>query len=114
MDREERDIMESVSYELHGISLALEGLIDALGDIALALKENPACKPQPAVMDKGLDALFVSRRAENCLRTAGCRTIADVARKSAQSLACTRGVGVGVLQEVRRAMGRLGLRLAGD
>jgi DNA-directed RNA polymerase alpha subunit len=56
----------------------------------------------------------VSRRAENCLRTAGCRTIADVARKSANSLACTRGVGTGVLQEVRTAMGRLGLRLAGD
>ena len=114
MDREERDIMESVSYELHGISLALEGMVDALGDIALALKKDPACKPQPAVMDKGLDALFVSRRAENCLRRAGCRTIADVARKSANSLACTRGVGAGVLQEVRTAMGRLGLRLAGD
>jgi DNA-directed RNA polymerase alpha subunit len=65
-------------------------------------------------MDMGLDALFVSRRAENCLRTAGCRTIADVARKSASSLRCTRGVGEGVLQEVRTAMGRLGLRLAGD
>ena len=114
MDKKERDIMESVSHELHGISLGLEGLIDALGDIALALKENPTCKPQPAVMDMGLDALFVSRRAENCLRTAGCRTIADVARKSANSLAYTRGVGVGVLQEVRTAMGRLGLKLAGD
>ena len=114
MDKKERDIMESVSYELHGISLGLEGLIDALGDIALALKESPARKPQPAVMDKGLDALFVSRRAENCLRRAGCRTIADVARKTAHQLLCTRGVGVGVLQEIRRAMGRLGLKLAGD
>ena len=114
MDREERDIMESISYELHGISLGLEGLVDALGDIALALKKDPACKPQPAVMDMGLDALFVSRRAENSLRRAGCRTIADVARKSAQSLACTRGVGAGVLDEVKRAMGRLGLKLAGD
>lgn len=99
---------------MHGISLALEGVVDALADIALALKKNPACKPQPDVMDMGLDALFVSRRAENCLRSAGCSTIADVARKSARSLPCTRGVGEGVLQEVRRAMGRLGLRLAGD
>ena len=114
MDREERDIMESISYELHGISLGLEGLVDALADIASALKKDPTCKPQPDVMDMGLDALFVSRRAENCLRSAGCRTIADVARKTANSLACTRGVGEGVLAEVRRAMGRLGLRLAGD
>lgn len=114
MDREERDIMESVSYELHGISLALEGIVDALADIASAPEEESEAKPQPVIMDMGLDALFVSRRAENCLRSAGCSAIADVARKSARSLACTRGVGVGVLQEIKRAMGRLGLRLAGD
>ena len=110
MDREERDIIEGIAKELHGIRKALEELVV----MASGPEEEADAKPQPAVMDKGLDALFVSRRAENCLRTAGCRTIADVARKSAQSLACTRGVDVGVLQEVRRAMGRLGLKLAGD
>lgn len=110
MDREERDIIEGIATELHGIRTALEALVA----IAAAPEEKDEAKPQPVIMDMGLDALFVSRRAEICLRTAGCRTIADVARKSAQSLACTRGVGVGVLQEVRRAMGRLGLRLAGD
>ena len=110
MDREERDIIESIAFELQGIRMALEALVA----IATAPEEEAEAKPQPAIMDMGLDALFVSRRAENCLRTAGCRTIADVARKSANSLACTRGVGVGVLQEVRTAMGRLGLKLAGD
>lgn len=110
MDREERDIIESIATELHGIRTALEALVA----IASAPEEETEAKPQPVLMDMGLDALFVSRRAENCLRTAGCRTIADVARKSANSLACTRGVGAGVLQEVRTAMGRLGLRLAGD
>ena len=110
MDREEKDIIEGVREELAGIRSALEALVA----IASAPEEEAEAKPQPVLMDMGLDALFVSRRAENCLRTAGCRTIADVARKSAQSLACTRGVGVGVLQEVRTAMGRLGLRLAGD
>lgn len=110
MDREEKDIIEGVREELAGIRTALEALVA----IASTPEEEAETNPQPAVMDMGLDALFVSRRAENCLRTAGCRTIADVARKSASSLACTRGVGVGVLQEVRRAMGRLGLRLAGD
>ena len=110
MDREERDIIEGIAAELHGIRTALEALVA----IATAPEEEAKAKPQPDVMDKGLDALFVSRRAENCLRSAGCRTIADVARKSANSLACTRGVGVGVLQEVRTAMGRLGLKLAGD
>ena len=112
MDREEKDIIESIGFELQGIRLALEDLVA----IERASKEKPGPNPnpQPAVMDKGLDALFVSRRAENCLRRAGCRTIADVARKSANSLACTRGVGMGVLQEVRTAMGRLGLKLAGD
>ena len=110
MDREERDIIESIAFELQGIRTALEALVA----IATAPEEEAEAKPQPVIMDMGLDALFVSRRAENCLRTAGCRTIADVARKSANSLACTRGVGVGVLQEVRTAMGRLGLKLAGD
>ena len=110
MDREERDIIEGIATELHGIRTALEALVA----IASAPEEEAGAKPQPVLMDMGLDALFVSRKAENCLRTAGCRTIADVARKSAQSLACTRGVGTGVLQEVRTAMGRLGLRLAGD
>ena len=110
MDREERDIIEGIAKELRGIRTALEALVA----IASAPEEEAGAKPQPDVMDMGLDALFVSRRAENCLRTAGCRTIADVARKSASSLACTRGVGVGVLQEVRTAMGRLGLKLAGD
>jgi DNA-directed RNA polymerase alpha subunit len=110
MDREERDIIESIAAELRGIRTALEKLVV----MASVPEEEAEAKPQPDVIALGLDALFVSRRAENCLRRAGCRTIADVARKSAQSLACTRGVGVGVLQEVRRAMGRLGLRLAGD
>ena len=110
MDREDKDIIESIATELRGIRTALEALVA----IASAPEEEAGAKPQPVLMDMGLDALFVSRRAENCLRTAGCRTIADVARKSAQSLACTRGVGAGVLQEVRTAMGRLGLRLAGD
>ena len=110
MDREERDIIESIAFELQGIRTALEALVA----IATAPEEEAEAKPQPVIMDMGLDTLFVSRRAENSLRRAGCRTIADVARKSAQSLACTRGVGVGVLQEVRTAMDRLGLRLAGD
>ena len=110
MDREEKDIIEGIAEELHGIREALEALVA----IASAPEEEAEAAPQPVLMDIGLDALFVSRRAENCLRSAGCRTIADVARKSAQSLACTRGVGTGVLQEVRTAMGRLGLRLAGD
>ena len=110
MDREEKDIVESIAKELRGIRTALEALVA----IASAPEEEGEAKPQPVIMDMGLDALFVSRRAENCLRTAGCRTIADVARKSANSLACTRGVGAGVLQEVRTAMDRLGLRLAGD
>lgn len=110
MDREEKDIIEGVREELAGIRTAL----DALVAIISTPEEEADAKPQPVLMDMGLDALFVSRRAENCLRTAGCRTIADVARKSANSLACTRGVGTGVLQEVRTAMGRLGLRLAGD
>lgn len=110
MDREEKDIIEGVREELAGIRTALEALVA----IASAPEEEADAKPQPVTMDMGLDALFISRRAENCLRTAGCRAIADVARKSAQSLACTRGVGVGVLAEVRTAMGRLGLRLAGD
>lgn len=110
MDREEKDIIESIAAELRGIRTALEALVA----ITSAPEEEAEAKPQPVIMDMGLDALFVSRRAENCLRTAGCRTIADVARKSANSLACTRGVGAGVLQEVRTAMGRLGLRLAGD
>ena len=110
MDREERDIIEGIAAELHGIRTALEALVA----IASAPEEEAEAKPQPVIMDMGLDALFVSRRAENCLRTAGCRTIADVARKSAHQLLCTRGVGVGVLQEVRTALGRLGLRLAGD
>ena len=108
MDREEKDIIEGIATELHGIREALEALV------AIASTPEEEAQPQPVLMDMGLDALFVSRRAENCLRTAGCRTIADVARKSASSLACTRGVGAGVLQEVRTAMGRLGLRLAGD
>ena len=110
MDREERDIIESIAFELQGIRTALEALVA----IATAPEEEAEAKPQPVIMDMGLDTLFVSRRAENCLRRAGCRTIADVARKSANSLACTRGVGAGVLDEVKRAMGRLGLRLAGD
>ena len=110
MDREEKDIIEGIAAELHGIRTALEELVA----IASAPEEEAEAKPQPVLMDMGLDALFVSRRAENCLRSAGCRTIADVARKSASSLRCTRGVGTGVLQEVRTAMGRLGLRLAGD
>ena len=110
MDREERDIIESIAFELQGIRTALEALVA----IATAPEEEAEAKPQPVIMDMGLDTLFVSRRAENSLRRAGCRTIADVARKSAQSLACTRGVGAGVLQEVRTAMGRLGLKLAGD
>ena len=110
MDREEKDIIESIAAELRGIRKALEALVA----IASAPEEEADAKPQPVIMDMGLDALFVSRRAENSLRRAGCRTIADGARKSAQSLACTRGVGAGVLQEVRTAMGRLGLRLAGD
>lgn len=110
MDREEKDIIEGIAAELHGIRTALEALVA----IASAPEEEAEAKPQPVLMDMGLDALFVSRRAENCLRSAGCNTIADVARKSARSLACTRGVGEGVLAEVRRAMGRLGLRLAGD
>ena len=110
MDREEKDIIEGIREELAGIRTALDALV-----AIISTPEGEAdAKPQPVLMDMGLDALFVSRRAENCLRTAGCRTIADVARKSAQSLACTRGVGAGVLQEVRTAMGRLGLRLAGD
>jgi len=108
VDREEKDIVESIATELRGIRTALEALV------AIVSAPEEEAKPQPVIMDMGLDALFVSRRAENCLRTAGCRTIADVARKSANSLACTRGVGAGVLQEVRTAMGRLGLRLAGD
>lgn len=108
MDREERDIIESIATELCGIRTALEALV------AIASAPEEEAQPQPVLMDMGLDALFVSRRAENSLRRAGCRTIADVARKSANSLACTRGVGAGVLQEVRTAMGRLGLRLAGD
>ena len=109
MDREEKDIIEGIREELAGIRTAL--------DVLVAIANTPAeeeSAPQPVIMDMGLDALFVSRRAENCLRTAGCRTIVDVARKSANSLACTRGVGAGVLQEVRTAMGRLGLKLAGD
>ena len=110
MDREERDIIEGIAAELHGIRTALEALVA----IAYTQKKEAEPSPQPAVMDKGLDALFVNRRAENCLRRAGCRTVADVARKSANSLACTRGVGTGVLDEVKRAMGRLGLKLAGD
>ena len=110
MDREEKDIVESIAAELRCIRTALEALVA----IVSAPEEEAEARPKPVIMDMGLDALFVSRRAENCLRTAGCRTIADVARKSAQSLACTRGVGAGVLQEVRTAMGRLGLRLAGD
>ena len=110
MDREEKDIIEGIAKELHGIREALEELVA----IASTPEEEAEAKPQPVIMDMGLDALFVSRRAENCLRSAGCRTIADVARKSANSLACTRGVGAGVLAEVRTAMGRLGLRLAGD
>lgn len=110
MDREEKDIVESIAAELHGIRTALEALVA----IASAPEEGADAKPQPVIMDMGLDALFVSRRAENCLRTAGCRTITDVARKSAHQLLCTRGVGVGVLDEVKRAMGRLGLKLAGD
>jgi DNA-directed RNA polymerase alpha subunit len=110
MDRKEKDIIEGIATELHGIRTALEALVA----IAYTHKKEAVPNPHPAVMDKGLDALFVSRRAENCLRRAGCRTIADVARKSAHQLLCTRGVGVGVLQEVRRAMGRLGLKLAGD
>ena len=110
MDREEKDIIESITAELHGIRKALEALVA----IATGPEEEAEAKPQPVIMDMGLDALFVSRRAENCLRTAGCRTIADVARKSASSILCTRGAGAGVLQEVRTAMGRLGLSLAGD
>ena len=110
MDREEKDIIEGIATELRGIREALEALVA----IASTPEEEAEAAPQPVLMDMGLDALFVSRRAENGLRRAGCRTIADVARKSAQSLACTRGVGTGVLQEVRTAMGRLGLRLAGD
>ena len=110
MDREEKDIIEGVREELAGIRTALETLVA----IASAPEEEADAKPQPVIMDMGLDALFVSRRAENCLRTAGCRTIADVARKSAHQLLCTRGIGVGVLDEVKRAMGRLGLKLAGD
>ena len=110
MDREEKDIIEGIAAELHGIREALEALVA----IASAPEEEADAKPQPVLMDMGLDALFVSRGAENCLRTAGCRTVGDVARKTATSLACTRGVGAGVLQEVRTAMGRLGLKLAGD
>jgi DNA-directed RNA polymerase alpha subunit len=110
MDREEKDNIEGIATELHGIRTALEALVA----IAYTQKKEVEPNPQPAVMDMGLDALFVSRRAENSLRRAGCRTVADVARKSAHQLLCTRGVGVGVLQEVRRAMGRMGLRLAGD
>ena len=108
MDREEKDIIEGIATELHGIREALEALV------AIASAPEEEDQPQPVLMDMGLDALFVSRRAENCLRTAGCRTVGDVARKSATSLSCTRGVGAGVLQEVRTAMGRLGLKLAGD
>ena len=110
MDREEKDIIEGTATELHGIREVLEALVA----MAAAPEEEAQPKPQPVLMDMGLDALFVSCRAENCLRRAGCRTIADVARKSASSLSCTRGVGVGVLKEVRTAMGRLGLKLAGD
>jgi DNA-directed RNA polymerase alpha subunit len=110
MDREEKDIVESIAAELRGIRTALEALVA----IASAPKEEGEAKPQPVLMDMGLDALGVSVRAYNCLLTAGCRTIADVTRMSANSLLCTRGVGAGVLQEVRTAMGRLGLKLAGD
>ena len=76
MDREEKDIIEGIAAELHGIRTALEALVA----IASAPEEEAEAKPQPVLMDMGLDALFVSRRAENCLRSAGCRTIADVAR----------------------------------
>ena len=111
MDREEKDIIESIATELHGIREALEALVVLAGEPE---EEEAGARPQPVLMDMGLDTLFVSRRAENCLRSAGCRTVGDVARKSANSLACVRGVGAGVLQEVRTAMGRLGLKLAGD
>ena len=110
MDREEKDIIEGVREELAGIREALETLVA----IASAHGKKSIPKPQPDLMDLGLDSLGVSVRAYNCLLTAGCRTIADVTRMSANSLLCTRGVGAGVLQEVRTAMGRLGLRLAGD
>ena len=109
MDREEKDIIENIAAELAGIREALETLV--------AIASAPEVEeqgPQPVLMDMGLDTLFVSTRAKNCLRFAGCRTVGDVARKSANSLACVRGVGAGVLQEVRMAMGRLGLKLAGD
>lgn len=108
MNREEKDIIEGVREELAGIREALEALV------AIASAPGPEEDPQPVVMDMGPDTLFVSTRAENCLRSAGCRTVGDVARKSAASLARVKGVGAGVLQEVRTAMGRLGLRLAGD
>lgn len=128
------DSLDYISSQLYGIRKALETLVSIAGApeepakplLKPALidteKVAPRVKPamiengdgKPLLMGMGLHALHVSRRAQNCLWKAGCRNVGDVTRKSASSLYCTRGVGMGVLQEIRAAMRRLGLKLAGD
>ena len=58
-----------------------------------------------------LDEIKLSSRTLNALREAGIKTVGGMARKRASSLGEIEGIGEKGIQEIKKALGNLGITL---
>jgi len=75
------------------------------------IKKEEAPKESESVLKMKLDALKLSSRTLNVLREAGIRTVGGVARKRESSLREIEGLGDKGIQEIKKALGNLGIIL---
>lgn len=64
-----------------------------------------------SVLKTKLDTLKLSSRTINALREAGIKTVGGLARKRASTIAEVEGIGEKGIQEVKKALGNLGMTL---
>lgn len=66
------------------------------------------------LLERSIDSLKLSTRADNCLKNAGCRTVGDLMKYTAQELIRLENFGRRSLAEVRVVLGKLSLSIRDD
>ncbi len=83
----------------------------AHGEMEVETRDTEAQAESADVMKTKLEDLKISSRTLNALREGGVKTVAGLARKREESLREIEGIGDKAIQEVKKALGNLGMTL---
>lgn len=79
--------------------------------VTRAMGEEMASEAREDVMKTRVESLALSTRTANALTNAGIRTVGGLARKSAEDILALEGVGEKAVDEIREALGKLGVSM---